>query len=130
MATKTIGGTKKSGDSLVQGISFVQELGGIEEYRLDSNGLRILLISDSSVPVAGCMVTYHVGSRNEAVGHTGATHLLEHLLFKGSEKFNAAKGSSIDMLLERKGAAMNASTSFDRTNYYEVLASSELPLAE
>jgi zinc protease len=115
--------------SLVPGISFVRELGGISEYQLKSNRLRILLAPDTSVPVAGCMVTYHVGSRNEATGYTGATHLLEHLMFKGSEKFNTEKGTQMDRLLERKGAMLNATTWTDRTNYYEVLPKEALPLA-
>ncbi|MDB5245476.1 MAG: peptidase domain protein [Parcubacteria group bacterium] len=114
---------------MAKGITKVKELGGITEYRLEKNGLRILLVPDSSVPVAGCMVTYNVGSRNEAVGYTGSAHLLEHLVFKGTSKFNPEKGTSMDKLLESKGAAMNASTSFDRTNYYQVLASDQLPLA-
>lgn len=75
------------------------------------------------------MVTYHVGSRNEATGYTGATHLLEHLMFKGSAKFNKEKGTQMDKLLEGKGAMLNATTWFDRTNYYEVVPQDGLPLA-
>ncbi len=105
----------------ISGISFVQKLDGISEYMLDSNGLRILLVPDHSVPVAGCMVTYHVGSRNEATGFTGATHLLEHLMFKGSEHFNKENKKTVWELLESKGALVNATTWFDRTNYYEVM---------
>jgi zinc protease len=105
------------------GISHIQTLDGISEYQLTKNGLRILLAQDTSVPVVGFMVTYHVGSRNEATGYTGATHLLEHLLFKGSEKFNKKNKNTIWELLESKGAKVNATTWFDRTNYYEVLPS-------
>lgn len=113
----------------VPGIAFVQSKGGIEEYTLTSNGMRILLAQDTSVPVAGCMVTYHVGSRNEAIGYTGATHLLEHLMFKGAEKFHPEKGTAIDATLESRGAVMNATTWLDRTNYYEVVPKDVLPLA-
>lgn len=113
----------------VPGVSFVREMGGIKEYRLEANGMRILLAQDEAQPVAGVMVTYHVGSRNEAVGFTGATHLLEHLMFKGTKRFNARKGNSIDMLLEETGAMMNATTWLDRTNYYEVVPRDVLPLA-
>ena len=108
---------KKTAQASVPGITFVQKLDGISEYTLDSNGLRILLIPDHTVPVAGCMVTYHVGSRNEATGYTGATHLLEHLMFKGSENFNVEKKNTVWELLETKGARVNATTWFDRTNY-------------
>jgi zinc protease len=72
------------------------------------------------------MVTYRVGSRNEAVGHTGSTHLLEHLMFKGSDKFNKETGGTIWKLLEKKGARMNATTDFDRTNYYEAIPKEHL----
>jgi zinc protease len=113
----------------VPGVTFVQSLGGITEYTLKSNGLRILLVPDNSVPVAGCMVTYHVGSRNEATGYTGATHLLEHLLFKGSKKFNKKNKNSVDILLEKHGALLNATTWFDRTNYYEIVPEDALSLA-
>ncbi|PIR83255.1 insulinase family protein [Candidatus Kaiserbacteria bacterium CG10_big_fil_rev_8_21_14_0_10_56_12] len=113
----------------VPGISFVRALDWIEEYRLDKNGLQILLVPDSASPVAGVMVTYHVGSRNEAIGYTGATHLLEHLMFKGSKHFNKKNGGDAFALLERKGARVNATTWNDRTNYYEVLPRALVPTA-
>ena len=102
---------------------------GLEELRLAANGLRILLLPDPGIPVVAACVVYHVGSRNEAVGHTGATHLLEHLLFKGSRKFNPAEGRPIARTLERVGANFNATTWFDRTNYYETLPVEHLELA-
>ncbi|HVN75649.1 MAG TPA: insulinase family protein [Thermoanaerobaculaceae bacterium] len=102
---------------------------GVEELRLTDNGLRVLLVPDPGVPVAAACVVYHVGSRNEAVGHTGATHLLEHLMFKGSRKFNPAEGRPIARVLERVGAHFNATTWFDRTNYFETLPPEELGLA-
>jgi zinc protease len=119
----------RSSISNISGVTFVQTLEGISEYNLDSNGLRILLVPDDSVPVAACMVTYHVGSRNEAIGYTGATHLLEHLMFKGSKSFDPKEGKSIDVLLESRGAVMNATTWLDRTNYYELFPKEVLPLA-
>ena len=119
----------KATPATVPGIRFVQEVGGIEEYLLTSNGLRILLAHDDSAPVAGIMVTYHVGSRNEAIGYTGATHLLEHLMFKGAEKFHPKKGNSLDAVLESKGAVLNATTWLDRTNYFEIVPKDVLPLA-
>ena len=59
---------------------FVEERAGIREFRVRSNGLRVLLIQNRVAPVLTFAIVYHVGSRNEAVGHTGATHLLEHLM--------------------------------------------------
>lgn len=60
---------------------------------------------------------------------TGATHLLEHLMFKGTERFNKDNGTSIFSVLQRVGAEMNATTSYDRTNYFELVPSEHLPLA-
>jgi zinc protease len=75
------------------------------------------------------MVVYRVGSRNEAVGHTGATHLLEHMLFKGTPTYNKKTGTQIAATLQKQGAVFNADTWFDRTRYYEMLPSDQLDLA-
>ena len=73
---------------------------------------------EHSAPVVTFMVTYRVGSRNEVTGTTGATHLLEHLMFKGSANYNDAKGNSVKQYLETVGGNYNATTWLDRTNYY------------
>lgn len=101
-----------------KGFTHVRSSGGIEEYTLDANGLDVLLASDHSAPVVTVNVTYHVGSRNEVTGTTGATHILEHLMFKGSGRFNDSRGNSVKQYLERVGGRYNANTSFDRTNYF------------
>jgi zinc protease len=103
------------------GFTLVKSLGGIEEYHLDSNGLTVLLAPDHSAPVVTFQVTYRVGSRNEVTGTTGATHILEHLMFKGSEGFNDPKGNSVKQYLERVGGQFNASTGVDRTNYFATI---------
>ena len=108
------------------GFSHIKSLGGIDEYRLDSNGLSVLLVPDHSAPVVTFEVTYQVGSRNEVTGTTGATHILEHMMFKGSDAFNDAKGNSIKQMLERVGGQFNASTSFDRTNYFATIGRESL----
>jgi zinc protease len=118
--------TPASSPAVVAGFSFVRSLGGIDEYRLDSNGLTVLLVPDHSAPVVTFQVTYQVGSRNEVTGTTGATHILEHLMFKGSEGFNDPKGNSIKQFLERVGGQFNASTSFDRTNYFATIGRESL----
>jgi zinc protease len=100
-----------------------------EELRLECNGLRVLLVPEAAVPVAAACIVYRVGSRNEAVGYTGSTHLLEHLLFKGSERFDPRAGRPIARALERVGAAFNATTWFDRTSYYETVPPEHLDLA-
>jgi zinc protease len=108
---------------------FQEASDGIECYRLSNNGLRVLLLPQDGAPVATSMVTYHVGSRNERTGHTGATHMLEHLMFKGTERYHKRNGTSIFETLQRVGAKVNASTWLDRTNYYEMLPTEHLPLA-
>ena len=75
------------------------------------------------------MVTFRVCSRNEAIVHTGSTHLLEHLMFKGSEQFNKEEGTAIWNVLQDVGATINATTWFDRTNYFELLPKEHLPQA-
>ena len=70
--------------AMPEGVEHIQTLNGIEEYRLNSNGLGILLMPIEGLPVATVMVTYKVGSRNEVAGTTGATHILEHMMFKGT----------------------------------------------
>ncbi len=107
----------------------VRELGGISEYTLKTNGLTVLLMEDRSAPVVTVMITYRVGSRNEVTGTTGATHLLEHLMFKGTDKYNRADGTGMDAMLQNRGALLNATTWLDRTNYYQNLPSEHLELA-
>lgn len=110
------------------GIQLVQTLDGIDEYRLESNGLRILLMPNEGLPVATVMVTYKVGSRNEVTGTTGATHILEHMMFKGTKHFNSENGSDYSSQMERIGARSNATTWFDRTNYYATMPSEYVPM--
>ncbi len=107
----------------------ITEYDGITEYNLDSNGLKVLLVPRRAAPVAAFMVVYRVGSRNEAVGHTGSTHLLEHMLFKGTPTYNKKNGTQIAAVLQKQGAVFNADTWFDRTRYYEMLPSDQLELA-
>lgn len=91
---------------------------GVQEYELD-NGLKVLIKEEHSVPLVGFSVSYKVGFRNENVdGKTGLTHLLEHMMFKGTEKY--AKGE-ISKTLDEIGAYFNAYTSYDRTVYWEVM---------
>ena len=111
------------------GYDFIKESGGIKEYKLRSNGLNVLVKEDGSAPVATFMVTYRVGSRNEVTGNTGSTHLLEHLMFKGSKKFNTKKGNTVFQVLQSFGARVNATTWLDRTNYYATMPSNKLEVA-
>lgn len=108
------------------GFTHVRTLGGVAEYQLQRNGLTVLLVQDRSAPVVTFNVTYLVGSRNEVTGTTGATHLLEHLMFKGTDAHNKPAGTSLDQYLERVGARYNATTWLDRTNYFATVGKDDL----
>ncbi|MEZ4698969.1 MAG: pitrilysin family protein [Rhodothermales bacterium] len=111
------------------GYRFVETSGGVSHFVLEANGLHVLVLPNDAAPVATFMITYLVGSRNEGIGLTGATHFLEHLMFKGTQRFNKASGLTLDRALQRVGAQLNATTWNDRTNYYELLPREHLPLA-
>jgi zinc protease len=102
-----------------------EEALGVKEFRLN-NGLKVLLAENHSAPVLTYMQLFRVGSRDEGVGHTGATHFLEHMMFKGTKKFDPEKGLDSTELLNRIGAVSNATTWFDRTNYFEAVPSEYL----
>ena len=92
---------------------------GVTEYRL-ANGLRVLLAPDASADTVTVHITYLVGSRHEGYGEKGMAHLLEHMLFKGSKRHPDVKQE-----FTRRGARWNATTSYDRTNYFETLSATE-----
>lgn len=98
-------------------ITKVRQLEGITEYRLD-NGLVLLLTPDNAKPTTTVNLTYRVGSRHEGYGETGTAHLLEHMLFKPSRSVANPKKE-----LSNRGVRWNATTSFDRTNYFAQFAS-------
>jgi zinc protease len=111
-----------------RGAAFVAAGEGVREFKL-ANGLKVLLVENRVAPVVTVCVLYRVGSRNEAVGHTGATHLLEHMMFKGTPDFNKDLGTQIAATLQKIGADFNATTWYDRTNYFETVPSDNLELA-
>jgi zinc protease len=95
---------------------------GITEYALD-NGLKVLLFPDASKPTTTVNITYLVGSRHEGYGETGMSHLLEHMVFKGTPKH-----ANIPQELTEHGARPNGSTWFDRTNYFETVPATDTNL--
>jgi zinc protease len=97
----------------------VASIEGVTEYRLP-NGLKVLAIPDPSVDTVTVHIVYLVGSRHEDYGEKGMAHLLEHMLFKGSQRFPDIKGE-----LTRRGARWNGTTSNDRTTYFETLSATE-----
>jgi len=85
-----------------------------EKFVLD-NGLKVILHEDHRLPVVHVNTWYDVGAKDEQPGRSGFAHLFEHLMFMGTER---VPGSQFDLIMERGGGANNASTSFDRTNYF------------
>src|SRR5207245_2635985 len=95
------------------------------EYDLP-NGLHVILHENHAAPVVATYVLYHVGSKNERSDRTGFAHFFEHLMFEGSENI---KRGTIDKLVSGAGGQLNASTGFDKTDYYLNLPSNPLKLA-
>ena len=119
---------------LPSNVEKIDSFRGIDQYRLKSNGMAILLVPDHTSPVFTFMVVYHVGSRNEAPGNTGSAHLLEHMIFnKSTENFGRAKGhKTFQEVLYEAGAdfaSTNMTTWYDRMNGYSTLPSDKLELA-
>ena len=84
------------------------------------NGLTVLTKELHDKPVVATMVWYRVGSRNEELGQTGKSHFLEHMLFKGTDRY---KKGEIDLITHSNGGANNAFTWLDFTAYYFTFAS-------
>lgn len=97
---------------------------GIYEFT-HTSGLTLLLVPKPGLNITTANITYHVGSRNEGLGVRGATHYLEHGMFKGSKNFNKKLKNGM-WKLEEYGAYMNATTYTDRTNYFAVIDSDKL----
>ena len=91
-----------------------------------SNGLTVVVHEDRKVPMVAVNVWYHVGSKNEKVGKTGFAHLFEHLMFNGTENYNAEYFEPF----EKIGATdQNGTTNNDRTNYFQNVPTNALDLA-
>src|SRR5436190_17072837 len=90
------------------------------------DGLVLLTKEVHTSPIVTSMIWYRVGSRNEELGHTGKSHFLEHMLFKGTERF---KKGEIDLLTLKNGGGNNAFTSHDFTAYYFNFASDRWNIA-
>jgi len=98
---------------------------GVNEYKLD-NGLKVLVIEDHKAPLATFQIWYRVGSRDEPAGKSGISHLLEHMMFKGTPKYGS---KAFSKMVERKGGADNAFTTKDYTMYYQTLASDRIDIS-
>lgn len=100
-------------------------LASIQEFKLD-NGLRIVVQEDHRSPVVVSQIWYRAGSLDEVNGKTGVAHVLEHMMFKGTQNVKAGQFSR---LIAAAGGKENAFTGNDYTAYYQQLEKSQLPLS-
>ena len=95
------------------------------EYDLE-NGLHVILHENHASPVVSTYVLYHVGSKNERSDRTGFAHFFEHLMFEGSDNIPP---KTIDKYISGAGGNLNASTSFDQTDYFFNVPANQVKLA-
>ena len=98
----------------------------VDQFTLD-NGLRVVVSPDRAAPIAAVNLWYDVGSRHEPAGKHGFAHLFEHLMFQGSAQ--VGKAEHFDLLQAVGGSKINATTSTDRTNYFQTVPSAALGTA-
>jgi zinc protease len=91
-----------------------------------SNGLKVVLVEEHKAPVVTSQVWYRVGSRYEVPGWTGLSHLLEHMMFKGTLKYGKGEFSRI---VAKNGGTENAFTGRDYTAYFESISSDRINLS-
>lgn len=99
-----------------------QTFSQVQEFILN-NGLKILVKEDHRAPIAVSMIWYNVGSADEPGGITGVSHAMEHMMFKGTEKFPLGVFSKT---IAEIGAQANAFTSNDYTAFFEKTDASKL----
>ena len=111
---------------LALGLAVVAQAGDeVREYQLE-NGMKVLVKPDHRAPVAVSQVWYRVGSSDEHSGITGISHVLEHMMFKGTKAYPAGRFSAI---IAENGGEENAFTSRDYTAYYQFMGSDRLEIA-
>src|SRR5574340_727155 len=96
----------------------------IAEHTL-KNGLKVLILEDHKAPTATFQIWYRVGSRDEKTGKTGPSHLLEHMMLRGTTKYGP---KTFSQTIQRAGGTDNAVTSHEFTGYFELLASDRIGL--
>jgi zinc protease len=104
--------------------AFAQDLKVTE--KILPNGLKVLLKEEHKAPVVTFQIWYKVGSRNEQLGKTGISHVLEHMMFKGAKKYGLKQFSQTVM---RNGGNDNAFTSKDYTAYFENFAADRVGIS-
>ncbi|WP_201567183.1 M16 family metallopeptidase [Psychrobacter immobilis] len=133
--TNSVGTTSSAdGNALVQSpdskesqpsSALSMDMSGRHEYQL-ANGLKIVVKEDHRAPVAMTQIWYRVGSTDEPLDKGGISHLLEHMMFKGT---STVSSDDYERLIAKFGGVNNAFTSYDYTGYYELFPANRMPLA-
>ena len=105
--------------------ALAMDMSGRHEYQLE-NGLKVIVKEDHRAPVVMTQIWYRVGSTDEPKDKGGISHLLEHMMFKGTPKVSS---DDFERLIAKFGGVNNAFTSYDYTGYYELFPANRLPLA-
>ena len=117
--------TAKSGQNIQPSSALTMDMSGRHEYQLE-NGLKVVVKEDHRAPVVMTQIWYRVGSADEPLDKGGISHLLEHMMFKGTTNVSS---DDYERLIAKFGGVNNAFTSYDYTGYYELFPANRFPLA-
>jgi zinc protease len=106
-------------------LTFTVSASEVKEYEL-KNGLKIIVLEEHKSPVATFQIWYRAGSKDEPAGKSGLSHLLEHMMFKGTSKYGPSEFSKI---VQRNGGTDNAYTTKDYTAYFTLLSSDRIMIS-
>ena len=118
-------GQDKATKDAEQSSALTMDMSGRHEYQLE-NGLKIIVKEDHRAPVVMTQIWYRVGSTDEPLDKGGISHVLEHMMFKGTSDVSSA---DYERLIAKFGGVNNAFTSYDYTGYYELFPANRFPLA-
>ncbi|SLJ84528.1 M16 family metallopeptidase [Psychrobacter sp. DAB_AL43B] len=118
-------GQDKAPKETEQSSALTMDMSGRHEYQLE-NGLKIVVKEDHRAPVVMTQIWYRVGSADEPLDKGGISHVLEHMMFKGTADVSSA---DYERLIAKFGGVNNAFTSYDYTGYYELFPANRFPLA-
>ena len=118
-------GPSKASQDIQPSSALTMDMSGRHEYQLE-NGLKVVVKEDHRAPVVMTQIWYRVGSADEPLDKGGISHLLEHMMFKGTTDVSS---DDYERLIAKFGGVNNAFTSYDYTGYYELFPANRLPLA-
>ena len=118
-------GQDKATKDVEQSSALTMDMSGRHDYQLE-NGLKIIVKEDHRAPVVMTQIWYRVGSTDEPLDKGGISHVLEHMMFKGTSDVSSA---DYERLIAKFGGVNNAFTSYDYTGYYELFPANRFPLA-